>query len=72
MTAFRAPLKIFKLSRPLKRPRRNGRRRSLSALVVTTYSLTLAFTNTTVSMINNKSAMSNVYSAKPVNANCRE
>ena len=43
---FPCPLKIFKLSRPLKRPRRDGRRRNLSVLVVTMYSLTQAFTNT--------------------------
>ena len=54
MIASHAPLKIFKLSRPLKRPRRDGRRRSLSVLVMTMYLLTQAFTNTMVSMINNK------------------
>ena len=54
MIASHAPLKIFKLSRPLKRLRRDGRGRSLSVLVMTMYSLMQAFTNTMVSMINNK------------------
>ena len=86
MIASHAPLKIFKLSRPLKRPRRNGRQRSLSVLVVKMYSLTQAFKNIIVSMINNKImaklmshlhtvrklATSNVYSAKLVNTSNRK